>query len=351
VEVRSGPEILETLDGDGMLEKLPFMPEMLQYIGRRYVVVARVERACDTHTGRGTRRIPNAVILDDLRCDGSGHDGCGARCRIYWKERWLRKVEHPEQATESRYDPSPALEELVKSAAKVVRPDGSIVYRSHATELLRASELVSGWSIASFRRELACGNVRPARFLRVIGAAVVSEGRARFAAVAAKLEGRLGERALRARSDPAPPREQPEPPRGLEPGQLVRIRSLPEIGRQLDHRHKTRGLYFDKAEMSPYCGREVRVLGRVERFIDEPTGKMVELKSDCYFFDGVVCSGDRSYRRWFCPRAIYPWWRESWVRPVESSLPQGSTAPSGAEAGVPDTAERPQASRGAPPSP
>ena len=23
--------------------------------------------------------------------------------------------------------------------------------------------------------------------------------------------------------------------------------------------------------------------------------------------------------RWFCPREIYPFWREAWVRPVEES--------------------------------
>jgi hypothetical protein len=31
----------------------------------------------------------NTVYLDDLRCDGSGHGGCRAACRLYWKEDWL----------------------------------------------------------------------------------------------------------------------------------------------------------------------------------------------------------------------------------------------------------------------
>jgi hypothetical protein len=52
---------------------------------------------------------------------------------------------------------------------------------------------------------------------------------------------------------------------------------------------------------------------RVERFIDERSGELVELASDAVILDGVICRGDVSYGRWFCPRAIYPWWRECWL--------------------------------------
>ena len=48
VELRPPDAILATLDGDGALDGLPFMPEMLGYFGRSYSVAARVERACDT---------------------------------------------------------------------------------------------------------------------------------------------------------------------------------------------------------------------------------------------------------------------------------------------------------------
>jgi hypothetical protein len=54
---------------------------------------------------------------------------------------------------------------------------------------------------------------------------------------------------------------------------------------------------------------------QVERFIDETSGKMVELTSDCVILEGVVCRGHVSAGRWFCPRAIYPWWREAWLEP------------------------------------
>jgi len=77
-------------------------------------------------------------------------------------------------------------------------------------------------------------------------------------------------------------------------------------------------MWFDR-EMMPFCGRTFRVRQRIHRFIDERSGgRMVELKkSDCVTLDGVVCSGDLSLRRWFCPRAIYSYWRECWLRRVE----------------------------------
>src|SRR5687767_15131427 len=94
VEVRSAAEILATLDESGALDAMPFMPEMIQYSGERFAVSRRVEKICDTVSGGppGSRRMHDTVLLDDLRCDGSGHGGCQAGCRIYWKEAWLRRV-------------------------------------------------------------------------------------------------------------------------------------------------------------------------------------------------------------------------------------------------------------------
>jgi hypothetical protein len=73
--------------------------------------------------------------------------------------------------------------------------------------------------------------------------------------------------------------------------------------------------------MLPYCGRTFRVRDRVQRIINEATGEMIEMKHDCLILDGVVCSGDRSAQRWFCPRAIYPFWREEWLRRIEAPTP------------------------------
>jgi len=101
----------------------------------------------------------------------------------------------------------------------------------------------------------------------------------------------------------------------LRPGELVQVKSREEIALTLDTQGRNRGLFFD-VEMLPYCGRTFRVLRRVQRIIDERTGRMLHLPNDCIVLDGVVCSGELSRRRLFCPRSIVPYWREIWLRRV-----------------------------------
>ena len=50
VEVRSQSEILATLDENGELDSLPFMPEMLRYCGQRLPVYKVAHKTCDTLT-------------------------------------------------------------------------------------------------------------------------------------------------------------------------------------------------------------------------------------------------------------------------------------------------------------
>ena len=55
------------------------------------------------------------------------------------------------------------------------------------------------------------------------------------------------------------------------------------------------------------------MLGRVERIIDEPSGRMLDLKNPCIVLEDVICTGD--YHR-LCPRGTYPYWREIWLERV-----------------------------------
>ena len=102
---------------------------------------------------------------------------------------------------------------------------------------------------------------------------------------------------------------------GLQPGEIVEIKSREEIFATLDENDKTQGLRFD-SEMLQYCGRRARVLRRIENMIDEKTGRMLKIRRDCVILDGVLCRG--AYHR-SCPRAIYPYWREAWLRRVEGT--------------------------------
>ena len=80
----------------------------------------------------------------------------------------------------------------------------------------------------------------------------------------------------------------------------------------LSPENTNRGMWFD-FEMLPYCGQRARVERKVERIINEETGKMMKL-GDCFVLDGVVCTG--RYRR-FCQRNITPYWRSAWLRRVD----------------------------------
>jgi hypothetical protein len=103
----------------------------------------------------------------------------------------------------------------------------------------------------------------------------------------------------------------------LQPGEWVRVRSRDQIASTLTPEGYNRGLWFDR-EMLAYCGGTFRVRKRITRFIDDfrDNGRMIELKTDAVTLDGVVCSGEVSQRRWFCPRRVYPYWRECWLERV-----------------------------------
>jgi hypothetical protein len=109
----------------------------------------------------------------------------------------------------------------------------------------------------------------------------------------------------------------------LQPGELVRVKSYPEILETLDENWRNRGMHFD-AEMVPYCGQTFRVLKRVEKIIDEKTGKMLQLKNDAIILEGVVCQAFYAKCRKFCPRSYYQYCREIWLERVSESPVQST---------------------------
>ena len=77
VEVRSKEEILQTLDQDGRLDGMPFMPEMLGFCGKRFQVYKSAHKTCDTVFPLRSRRVDDTVHLQ-TRCNGQSHGGCQA---------------------------------------------------------------------------------------------------------------------------------------------------------------------------------------------------------------------------------------------------------------------------------
>jgi hypothetical protein len=307
VEVRSAAEILATLDSKGALDGMPFMPEMAAHVGRRYTVSRRVDKVCDTVAATGSRRMHSTVYLEDLRCDGSGHDGCQAGCKIYWNEAWLRRVDDDSTPADQSEREMAELEQLAQAGTRTVRElkgDQVEAWRCQATDILRFSEPLKASNLAQYWREFRHGNFTPFRFIRLLVRGFVME--------VASRTGLLKPLPLHG------PGGAPSPELGLRPGDLVQVRRPDEIEATLDEKGMNRGLSFDR-EMLPYCDRTFRVKDTVDRIIDDKTGRMLKIPKDSLILEGAVCSGERTPRCWFCPRQIYPFWREAWVRPVEGS--------------------------------
>ena len=67
VEVRGKAEILRSLDKNGRLENLPFMPQMFEYCGQRFRVYKRAHKTCDTvNPSAAGRRLTNAYISSSV---------------------------------------------------------------------------------------------------------------------------------------------------------------------------------------------------------------------------------------------------------------------------------------------
>ncbi len=321
VEVLSEEEILATLDENGELESLPFMPEMLQYCGQRLTVGKVAHKLCDTISHGGMRRMDNAVHLVGVRCDGSAHGGCQTACLIYWKEAWLRRVD-PDSAgapRESR-EPGPGritVPLLQITTRKEPGPDGEERFSCQATEVLRAApECLPFRDLGQYAQDLRSGNVGLLPLVRafLIGLFNRIQGySARILPRWLQFRGGLGWGFVEGKA----PGKTPTGELGLRPGELVRVKSKEEILLTLDKDLLNRGMGFE-AEMSRFCGREARVVRRVDQVIDERTGRMLQMKNPCIVLENIYCEGAYSAN---CPRAFVPFWREIWLERVGESHP------------------------------
>lgn len=322
VEVRSKAAILNTLDENGRFENLPFMPEMFQYCGRKLRVYKRADKTCDYIQGWSIRRLKDAVHLEAVRCDGSGHDGCQASCLMFWKEAWLKRTENNLVSLEDLQGLEVATsangvcsQNCVSSASKSTNSQGETIYSCQTTDVPKFTSRMSFWDPRQYIRDLRSGNLdtgladasRTHRMLEMVLAIL--------RLLHATVIGFFNEVQERRRSSRYPfiegtAEKTPVELLNLQPGELVEVRSKGEILATLDHSQRNRGLWFD-SEMLPYCGGIYRVLRRVHRIVDERTGKMVNMKYPCIMLEGVVCKSD--YHR-LCPRAIYPYWRENWLK-------------------------------------
>jgi hypothetical protein len=310
VEVRSVAEILSTLNESSALDGLPFMPEMLQFCGRRFKVYKRADRTCDpvsaSSNGLLFRRMQDTVHLETARCDGSSHGGCQAQCLMFWKEAWLRRVPHDIGQSEPDDTPVGAIcapRDLVQLRAATQRdptPEGHTCYRCQATELQRASSPLPFWRPTQYLRDVFT-NAVPLKDV-IFALAVIL-----FSKIRIKLTGKPFPNVLGSL------KRTPVENLDLLVGEWVVVKSREEIIKTLDTRARNRGMTFE-SEMLPYCGQRYRVVRRVEKIIDEASGRMKQLSATAVVLENVICAS--AYRR-PCPRANHLFWREIWLRRAE----------------------------------
>jgi hypothetical protein len=329
VEVRPVGEILASLDERGRLEALPFMPEMLQFAGRQFRVSKRAFKMCD-QVGHSNvmHRMERAVHLEGTRCDGQAHGGCQAGCLLYWKESWLQRAD-PRPAVppeDTAATPTPAQSAIgpgqprctVDTLVAATRPEGADPsderFSCQATEMLNAAPTpVRAFDPRQYLEDIATGNARLLPTVRGVLIRAFNKYQ--------KLSMRFLPRPLWIHGGGYYPfidgkiveGRTPKETLDLQPGELVEVRSKEEIFETLDQQNFNRGLRFD-VEALRYCGRRARVLRRVTRIIDDATGKMIHIPGDCIVLDGFVCVADYHQN---CPRAIWQYWREIWLRRVE----------------------------------
>jgi hypothetical protein len=330
VEVRSEQEILATLDEKGSIDGMPFMPEMLRFCGKQFRVRAVAHKTCDTIKEPKGRRIDSTVHLAGVICDGSAHGGCQAECNLFWKDAWLkpagenaRKSAQPPIKNQRAGMPFDRHQLLQHTQGAERSGEGAARYFCQTTNLLEASQPLPWWDFRQYLLDITTRNRSAGTVLGTLWLAFLNRllyrspiGYRALKALYSNTHRRLTGRpspAVQGRIKTGTPT--PTAILKLQAGELVRVKSKQEIEETIDEGGKNRGMSFDK-EMSPYCGKVVRVRKSIDQIIDERTGKMLHMKQPCISLDNVFCKGDYSECRLMCPRAIPSYWREVWLERI-----------------------------------
>lgn len=293
VQVKSAGEILEMLDPDGTSDGLPFMPEMIEFCGKRFLVSKRVVKTCYYGLGTGMRKFAaeDVVILDGVRCSGSDHDGCQKACTIFWREAWLRRADNKSLQ-------APSLENTgsERLRARLKTMSDATTYFCQASEILKATEPLSRWErIGKCMSEVRAGNSGIFEMLERISVWL-------FWRIRKKILGAYAHGSSAST---------PEGTLNLQRGDVVRVKPVERISETLNETAHNRGLYFTPA-MRVSCGKEHRVDRRLEKIIVDGTGKMRKLRNTVYL-EGSLC-GCSCVAFGGCPRAEFAYWREIWLQ-------------------------------------
>ncbi len=313
VRVRTLREIRQTLDANGTLDALPFMPEMLEFCGKQFRVLNHVVQATidgaflRQHAESWVREFKNndVVILQGVRCGGAEHDGCQRGCAIFWKTAWLERVDDSHHDFVLEPNSSNAASEELRGILKTRTVPNK--YFCQSSEFPRATLHLSTMQ-------------RFAKVFSAVGAGNISAwgmGKRIFMWIWWKTRNKLVGQHARGTGDKTPTEFL-----SLQPGEIVEVKSLEEIARTLNKTGHNRGLHFS-ADQRPFCGRRFRVRSRTDNFIAEGTGEMKHFRNTVMLED-VLCDS-ACFAFGGCYRADLLYWREIWLKRVELPVSQGES--------------------------
>ena len=293
VEVRSPHEILQTLDSDGTLHRLPFMPEMIPFCGQRIRVAQTVLKTCASGLPEGStmRGFPDGsvVTLQGVRCTGADHDGCQKYCNIFWRQEWLKPVDSQAPAASAAQS---GAEEL---RARLKTKSGPDRYFCQASEILNVTRPLS--KVERFSRsldDLRAGNASFLEMARRVSIWV-------FWKLRRMALGPYGKGTCQ--TTPAVTLD-------LQSGEHVMVKSMSSITATLNPGSYNRGLWFSP-DMRLECGHEKTVYRHLERIIVDGTGEMRKMKNTVYLKDSFCSCPHVAFGG--CPRREFVYWREIWL--------------------------------------
>ena len=297
VEVKGPEEILQTLDADGTVGHLPFMPEMTEFCGRRFRVSRRVVKTCFTGSSSTMPstmlafKTNDVVTLDGVRCSGAAHDGCQKDCMIFWRDAWLRNVDVPGP---ERYVDS---EGTARLRARLKTSTGPTTYFCQASELLKAARRLTRWErLRKCISEVRAGNCTAWQMAHRLSIWLFWRIRRVF----------WGEYARGPHAAKTPVESL-----SLVPGESVAVKPMESILDTLNEAGRNRGLYFSP-DMRLLCGATTRVKARLDKIIDDGTGEMRHLRNTVAL-EGSLC-GCAQVAFGGCSRCEVVYWREIWLR-------------------------------------
>jgi hypothetical protein len=302
VEVKTPEEILQTLDAEGTLNDLPFMPEMLVFCGQRFRISRRAAMTCASIPGMISPRgfkTHDVVTLDNVRCSGAAHDGCQKACAIFWREAWLREVKDSDNQSKIDSEDSERLKTHLKTSTS---PN---TYFCQASELAKVTYILSRWErLRKYLGGLRAGNFSPRQMANDIAIWLFWKTRRIFLGVYPR----------------GGKKNSPAESLNLQPGEWVEVKSVESIVETLNEKGRNRGLEFFPG-MHLFCGERYRVKGRLDRMIVDGTGEMRKL-NNTVLLEGSTCRcAHLGFGMGGCSRCEFAYWREIWLRRPDRHLP------------------------------